>query len=479
MCHQQDWSLPPLSEGNAPPDHRRRKGRPTVSLLRQGKADVLTIYVGEADQWHGEPVSVALVQLIRAQGCAGATVMRAVAGYGAGRHLHQQGGWHLVSDAPVVIQVVDQPDRLQRLLPQIQQMVPGGLITLHETTVLKYTHARRHGLPTKLPVRQVMETSLTAITPQTPATKVVEILLEASFRVLPVVDAQHHLLGIIGTRDLIHAGVLPVRRGVVRAARLLGEETTEAMEAELASESLKPLHASDLMNRQVQKIAPEHSVREAARIMLETGLRSLPVVEADGKLVGMLTRMHLLQVIVTSPLMSPQASTPSQPLRKTGGLDQAAIQQQPVGAYQRLDVATVGEETPLADVIDALISSSVKRVFVVDHEGRVQGVISDVDLLVNLQEHARPGWLKALASLAHGTRVRIPTSTLRSPGGSARAARDLMNPQVVSVEASATVEEAIELMVQTGRKVLPVLDAEGHVQGMVGRTDLLQLLLEG
>lgn len=450
-----------------------------MSLLRQGKADVLTIYVGEADQWRGEPVYVALIQLFRSQGCAGATVIRAVAGYGAGRRLHQEGGWHLVSDASVVIQVVDQPQRLQRLLPQVQEMVPGGLITLHETIVLKYTHARRHGLPTKLPVRQVMETSLIAVTPETPAAKVGEILLEASFRVLPVVDEHHHLLGIIGTRDLINAGVLPVRRGVIRAAQTLGEEVTEAIEAEQELGSLKPLHASNLMNRQVQKVAPDQSVREAARIMLETGLRSLPVVEADGRLVGMLTRMNLLQVIVTSPLMSPLASSPSQPLRKTGELDQTAIREQPVEAYQRLDVTAVDEEAPLADVIDALISSSAKRVFVVDREGRVQGVISDVDLLLNLQEQARPGWLKTLVSIARGTRARIPTSTLRSPTGNAHMAHDLMNRQVVSVESSATVEEAIELMVQTGRKVLPVLDSEGHLLGIVGRSDLLQLLLEG
>jgi PII-like signaling protein len=198
-----------------------------VSLLRQGKAEVLTIYVGEADQWQGTSVYVALVQFFRAKGCAGATVTRAVAGYGAGHRLHHDGTWHLSSDAPMIIQVVDQPERLRRLLPEVLEMVPGGLITLNETTVLKYTHARRQGLPTKLPVRQLMETAITAVAPETPVASVVAILLEASFRVLPVVDAQHHLLGIIGTRDLIDAGVLPVRRGIVRAARTLGDQAED------------------------------------------------------------------------------------------------------------------------------------------------------------------------------------------------------------------------------------------------------------
>ena len=131
-----------------------------MSLLRQGKAQCLTVYLDESDQWQGMPLYTAIVQFLRDQGCAGATATRAVAGYGAGTRLHKDSGWHLSSDAPLIIQVIDQPDRIRRMLPQLQEMLHGGLITLHDVEVLKYTHALPHGLPTRLPVRQVMETSL-------------------------------------------------------------------------------------------------------------------------------------------------------------------------------------------------------------------------------------------------------------------------------------------------------------------------------
>lgn len=450
-----------------------------MSLLRQGKAEVLTIYVGEADQWQGASVYVALVQFFRERGCAGATVMRATAGYGAGGRLHRENIWHLSSDAPMIIQVVDQPERLHRLLPQVQEMVPGGLITLHETSVRKYTHARRQGLPTKLPVRQLMETSLTAVGPETPVASVIDILLEASFRVLPVVDARQHLLGMIGTRDLINAGLLPVRRGIVRAARALGDQTTEAVETSLEQTRQRPGRASEIMNRQIRSIAPEQTVREAAQLLLETGLRSLPVVETDGRLVGMLTRMDLLQVVVTSPLMSSQASSLTQPLRRIGVLEHADIRQQPVGAFLHPDVATVAEETPLADVIDELVSSPYKRVIVVDRALHVRGIIGDVDVLLNMQAPARPGWLSVLTNWARGKPGRVPTSTLQTPSGRARTAQDVMNREVASIPVTATVEEAIEQMLRTGRKMLPVLDAQGRLQGIVGRSDLLPLLIEG
>jgi CBS-domain-containing membrane protein len=450
-----------------------------MSLLHQGKAQVLTIYLGESDQWQGIPLYVAIVQFLREQGCAGATVTRAVAGYGAGSRLHESSGWRWSSDAPLIIQVVDQPDRLRRLLPHLQEMLAGGLMTLHEIEVLKYTHARRRGLPTKLPVRQVMETSIMAVNLDTPVALIVDLLLEAPFRALPVVDDRRHLQGIISTGDLIRAGLLPMRRGLVRTALELGDLTAEAMQTPLEQARRSTRTAQEIMNRQARTIRPDQPIREAAQIMLETGLRALPVVEGDGTLVGMLTRADLLQTVVTSPLMSPQASSGTQPLRHTSSLTHTPVQQQPVADYVDPEVATVAEQTPLDEVIDALILSPLKRVIVVDSNRRVKGIISDVDVLARIQESARPGLLALLTGRARSKPGRLPTGLLQTHPGKAHVASNIMNPDVVTVTAGATVQETIERMVATRRKVLPVLDAQGRLVGVVGRTDLLRVLLEG
>jgi CBS domain-containing protein len=450
-----------------------------MSLLRQGKAQVLTIYLGESDQWQGTPLYVAIVQFLREQGCAGATVTRAVAGYGAGSRLHESGGWQWSSDAPVIIQVVDQPDRLRRLLPHMQEMLSGGLMTLHEIEVLKYTHARRRGLPTKLPVRQVMETSITTVSLDTPVPVVVDLLLAAPFRALPVVDTQFRLHGIISSGDLINAGLLPMRRGLVRTALELDSLTAEAIEAPLEQARQSTRTAQDIMNRQVRTVGPDLPIREAARLMLETGLRRLPVVEVDGRLVGMLTRADLLQAILTSPLMSPQASSATQPLQRTASLAGIPAQQRPVSDYLNPEVSTVAEQTPMPEVIDALILSPLKRVVVVDTEHRVKGIISDVDVLSQMQEEARPGLLGALTGWARGKPGRLATAALQTPHGKARIAADLMNRDVVTVTETTPVQATIERMVTTRRKVLPVVDAQGHLVGMVGRSDLLRVLLEG
>src|SRR5947209_11178126 len=145
------------------------------------------------------PLYVAILQFLRSQGCAGATVTRGVAGYGAGARLHASGGLRWSSDAPIVIQVIDQSNRLRRLLPHLEEMLSGGLITLHEVEVLKYTHARRRGLSNKVAVQQVMEPQLTTVYLDTPVATIMDMLLDAPFRALPVIDQQQTLKASIST----------------------------------------------------------------------------------------------------------------------------------------------------------------------------------------------------------------------------------------------------------------------------------------
>lgn len=448
-----------------------------MSLLRQGKAHALTIYLGESDQWQGKPAYVAIIQFLRDQGCAGATVTRAVAGYGAGARLHESAGLHWSSEAPVIIQVIDQPGRLRRLLPSIQEMLSGGLMTLHEVNVLKYSHARLRGLSTKLPVRQIMETSVITVSMETPIATVIDLLLQAPFRALPVIDDRQKLLGIIGTRDLIHAGFLSMRRGMVRKALQLDARTSDMIEDPLERARQSDKAARDVMNRKIRTIGPDTSIRDAARLMLETGLRRLPVVEPDGILLGMVTRADLLQAIMTSPLMSPYASNATQPLSSTKPLHDLPVQQQPIAEYASPEVATVSEQTPLAEMIDALIISPLKRVIVVDAERRVKGIIGDVDVLAYLQEESHPGLLRWFTSWARGVPERLPTGALGLSGGRAHVAADIMNREVVTVSETTTVQETIERMMATGRKVLPVIDAQEHLVGVVGRADVLRVLI--
>jgi len=96
------------------------------------------IYIGESDTWHGKPLYEAIVHLLRDRGLAGATVIRGIEGFGAKHHLHTTRILALTLDLPVLIEVVDQEDRLRAILPEIDAMVGEGLITLEKVEVIAY-----------------------------------------------------------------------------------------------------------------------------------------------------------------------------------------------------------------------------------------------------------------------------------------------------------------------------------------------------
>lgn len=104
----------------------------------EGAGLLVRIYIGESDQWHGQPLYQAIVQLLRERGLAGATVLRGIEGFGAKQHLHTTRILSLSSDLPVLIEVVDQEDRLRAVLPELDAMVGDGLITLEKVEVIAY-----------------------------------------------------------------------------------------------------------------------------------------------------------------------------------------------------------------------------------------------------------------------------------------------------------------------------------------------------
>lgn len=104
----------------------------------EGTGLLVRIYIGESDQWHGRPLYEAIVHVLRERGLAGATVLRGIEGFGAKQHLHTSRILSLTSDLPVLIEVVDQEDRLRAVLPDLDAMVGEGLITLEPVEVIAY-----------------------------------------------------------------------------------------------------------------------------------------------------------------------------------------------------------------------------------------------------------------------------------------------------------------------------------------------------
>ncbi|HJS74591.1 MAG TPA: DUF190 domain-containing protein [Vicinamibacteria bacterium] len=99
---------------------------------------MVRIFIGESDRWKGRPLADALVERLRTEGFAGATVLRGLAGFGARSVVHTTRLLELSHDLPLVIEVVETEERVQRLQAILDEMVTDGLVTLEKVRVLKY-----------------------------------------------------------------------------------------------------------------------------------------------------------------------------------------------------------------------------------------------------------------------------------------------------------------------------------------------------
>lgn len=102
------------------------------------EALLLRIFIGESDEHEGRPLFEAIVLAARARHLAGATVLRGPMGFGRSSRLHTAKILRLSEDLPVVIEIVDAPERIEAFLPELEAMMGGGLVTLEKVRVLRY-----------------------------------------------------------------------------------------------------------------------------------------------------------------------------------------------------------------------------------------------------------------------------------------------------------------------------------------------------
>ena len=103
-----------------------------------GEAQLLRIFIGESDKWHGQPLYEAIVLKARELHLAGATVLRGPMGFGAHSRLHTVKILRLSEDLPIVIEIADTKEKIDTLLPFIDETVVEGLVTLEKVQVIKY-----------------------------------------------------------------------------------------------------------------------------------------------------------------------------------------------------------------------------------------------------------------------------------------------------------------------------------------------------
>ena len=107
----------------------------------EGEGQLLRAFIGESDRWHGRPLYEAIVLKAREMGLAGATVLRGLMGFGADSRLHTAKVLRLSEDLPIVVEIVDKPERIEELLPLLDEMVTEGMVTVERVHIVAYRHS--------------------------------------------------------------------------------------------------------------------------------------------------------------------------------------------------------------------------------------------------------------------------------------------------------------------------------------------------
>ncbi|MEO8287030.1 MAG: DUF190 domain-containing protein [Chloroflexota bacterium] len=463
----------------------------------------LTIYIGETDHYEHGPLYLRILELAKQHNCAGATVLKGLAGYSASSRSIQTSGFaDLAPKLPLVVLIVDAAWRLEPILPLLELMVRpnGGLITVQDLEAHRYLHPNmpggkrqtgsllgalgRRGMQSaggapggagaqgdKPPrVKDLMEKHVISVHPATHAEEVVQLLMGKYYKTLPVIDRDNRVVGMITDGDLMEKGRLPYRLSILEALEASGEQGFQEILENLRSSSK---FARDLMSSgPLVTTLPETTALEAARLMAEKGLKRIPVGDPLGRLVGIIGRLDILKAASS---IFPQAEINGEDLTNE-------VPHRLVRLRDILDpnVPVVSADAIGREVVEMLITPPCpRRLVVVDNKEHmhVVGIIADRDLVLRAHVQTRPGLLRMLRESIPFRRL-TPQQQQESYRMQVRAAADIMSRNVVTALDETPIGEAVRLLVQREIKVLPVVDRSGRLLGVVGRGTVLRALVE-
>jgi len=424
-----------------------------------GKAKRVRIYVKENDVIGHKKAPYALLDWFRRERAAGATIIRGTAGVGSSGQPNLDIMPDLAPHMPVIVEWIDAPDRVERLLPRLKELVGRGLITCDDTEILLYKPHGVRDLPHTVTVDQVMSRDIVSVSPDTPLRKVVEMVEGKVYRAVPVVE-EGRPVGIITNLDLVERGGLLVR------IELLGSLTHSERASALERLEREKKTARDVMTPNPVTVVAGSSLTAVADVMAHRRLKRLPVVDASGKLVGIVSRLDLLRTVAEGFAASTEEP---RAVGLRGDL--------PLSRVMRKDVPVVHPETPLNEVLQAVVSTRLNRALVVDGERRVVGIVTDEEVLDRVTPAMRTS---ALRSLMHRLPFsHVAKSELNAEHHSrAKSAKDLMLTDVAVARQDQLLRDAIAPMMKAPHKLVAVVDADGKLVGALDRADILRGLVQ-
>lgn len=349
-----------------------------------------------------------------------------------------------MADLPLVIETIDTPEKIEGVLDTIYPMVREGLITIEDVEIVKYTHRYLNPLPADKLVSEVMTHDVVTMNPDMSVRQAWTLMLKNKVKATPVVDPSGTVVGILTDEDLLERAGIQQRLSI--AIRMDANEVNQ----ELRTLENSPLSVKDVMTQPVITALENETLGVATSRMVKSGLKRLPVVNDEGKLVGVLSRLDILRQVAKITYETPAPHFPSGAVRTVSDIMSA-------------EIPMVNQDDDLSLIIEKFSKSDSHRLIVVDAKGVAIGLLSDSDIVTRVQPAKRSGILEALKNIG------------KPPAGK-ETAFDLMSPGLLTTSPETSIVDALKSMLADSRKWMVVVDDKGHPLGLVDRQMMLEAI---
>jgi PII-like signaling protein/predicted transcriptional regulator len=404
------------------------------------------IYLNESDTINDQPLHIVVLERLRREGATGATAIRGIAGFGAGSRVRTAGPADLTRSLPVVIEWIDRTERVGRVLPAIDELLPNALITVEDLRV--YRAALRSSGPFgERVVGDALAGDVVTFTRDVTPADAARRLVERPQPLLPIVDDGGGFVGHVTLSDLERVGLPPLR--------LLLQLAPQVRDDLLHALPQQPL--SELMVPESRALVNEAQIPQAVGALVEWGLESIPVIDRENRFVGLFGVDQALRAAL-------ETERPDSPIRNADPLPAVRLLMQGV-------VPTVAAQTAAAATL-AQLRAAPDRFLVVVEEGRPLGVLTDASVLAALQTALQPVWLEALRDIE----ALFPPDLEQDAIG--KHAADLPLLPTITIPALASRTDAIRLLLDQEQEWLIVVDDENRIVGLIGRRVMLRALAQ-
>ncbi len=405
--------------------------------------ELIRVFTGELAQKAGKPVHELIVEEARKRGMAGVTVTRGFMGFGASSFLHTAKILRLSEDLPVIVEIVDIPDRVADFLPVLENIVDKGTVLVLQGKAVMHCPMR---------IRDVMSREVFTVEPGLQVSQVARLLLHKGVKAAPVID-KNRIVGIITGGDLLQRASMDLRLA------LQSQLSPEMQDEHFQLLETKGLAARDIMTSPAQTINVKTDLSEALVRMAGNNIKRLPVVDDDGNIMGIVSRVDVLRAVSRAAAITESIPQLPKSLGRTAG--EVMYQQVP----------TASPESPLTRVLEQILATPLRRVVVVDSNMKVLGIVVDRDIAARFTQKKKPGLLNSLIS-ALSSSAKLPASIEGS-------AQDIMNRDVFTVQHEDPLTDVIKLMVDKSVKRIVVVDSEKRLLGIIDREIVMRALAGG